>query len=360
MRFDLGIPLTRYRKLTACGLISGQDHADVVAALLLRARQVPGQVQARLGDSLYLIGPPDAAVIKTGRSGTPEKRLRGLARGSPVRLVIHHVEPGLGIAETMVHKMLDDRRLHGEWFDFTDADPVRTVRDTLRTVPDLGWLWAVPRAYQARQDHPAEIQRLASRPGNGTAGGPVALPLWPYLGLRRRAAGSDWATWRATASGPGRAYRSRDRTEACRDRESSIGVLVPSSASCVSSECRSWWRVQPCRLLSSSRVLPEFARGRVASSKFSSARRYDSLARSVTGHRSSLATGRAGRRAVRKTGPSRRPARRRGSSRAVPVCQWTQSVFPPLEMTRPRLLRRSRSGTSRGRGHISTRFLAKP
>ncbi len=83
MRFDLGIPLTRYGKLTARGLISSHDHADVVAALLLRARQVPGQVQARLSDSLYLIGPPDRAVIKIGRSGTPEKRLRGLSRGQP-------------------------------------------------------------------------------------------------------------------------------------------------------------------------------------------------------------------------------------------------------------------------------------
>lgn len=137
----------RYRKLTVRGLIFSQDHADVVAALLLR--QVPGQVQARLGDSLYLIGPPDAAVVKIGRSGAPEERLRGLSRGSPVRLVIHHAEPGLGIAETTVHKMLDDRRLHGEWFDFTDADPVRTVRDILRAIPDLDWLWAVPRAYQA-------------------------------------------------------------------------------------------------------------------------------------------------------------------------------------------------------------------
>jgi hypothetical protein len=131
------------------GLISSQNHADVVAALLLRTRQVPGQVQARLGDSLYLIGPPNSAVIKIGRPGDPERRLRALAMSSPVRLVIHHVEPGLGVVETKVHKMLDDWRLHGEWFDFKDADPVRIMRDTLRAIPDLDWLWRVPHAYEA-------------------------------------------------------------------------------------------------------------------------------------------------------------------------------------------------------------------
>ena len=51
--------------------------------------------------------------------------------------------------------------------------------------------------------------------------------------VRRRAAGSRSATCRATESTPGRAYRSRERTEAWRERASSIGVEVPSSASCV-------------------------------------------------------------------------------------------------------------------------------
>lgn len=42
--------------------------------------------------------------------------------------------------------------------------------------------------------------------------------------FRRRAAGSRSATCRATASAPGRAYRSRKRTDAWRERASSIGV----------------------------------------------------------------------------------------------------------------------------------------
>jgi hypothetical protein len=52
----------------------------------------------------------------------------------------------------------------------------------------------------------------------------------------------------------------------------------------------------------------------------------------------------------RNTGPSRRPARSRGSSWAVPVCQWTQSVVPPLEMTRPRGRERGLQGAGTRRG----------
>ena len=49
------------------------------------------------------------------------------------------------------------------------------------------------------------------------------------------------------------------------------------------------------------------------------------------------------------TGPRSRPASSRGSSIAAPVCQWTHSIAPPLEITRVRLFGRSRSGTSRDR-----------
>jgi Meiotically up-regulated gene 113 len=149
MRSDLGIGLARYGTLTRNGLISGQDHRDVVAALLIRRRLPADSVQPRLGDSLYLIGEPDGAVVKIGRSRNVERRLAHLAAGSPVRLVIRHVEPGLGPAETDVHEALDDRRLHGEWFDLSGTDPVQAVRDALRAIPALGWLWDLATARTA-------------------------------------------------------------------------------------------------------------------------------------------------------------------------------------------------------------------
>lgn len=54
-------------------------------------------------------------------------------------------------------------------------------------------------------------------------------------------------------------------------------------------------------------------------------------------------------RVVRNIGPRSRPLTRRGRSWAVPDCQWTQSVAPPLETTLPRLSSGRRSSTSRVR-----------
>ncbi|MFC4463764.1 hypothetical protein ACFPH6_04060 [Streptomyces xiangluensis] len=69
--------------------------------------------------------------------------------------------------------------------------------------------------------------------------------------FRRRAAGSRSVTCRATASTPGRAYRSRERTEAWRERASSIGVEVPPSA-----RHQRGHRPQPKGLLRRRRQLP--------------------------------------------------------------------------------------------------------
>src|SRR5664280_1306707 len=55
------------------------------------------------------------------------------------------------------------------------------------------------------------------------------------------------------------------------------------------------------------------------------------------------------RRSARKTGPEVRPRRSRGGRRAVPVAQWTYSIAPPLEWTRPRRNSRSRSSMLRDR-----------
>ena len=57
---------------------------------------------------------------------------------------------------------------------------------------------------------------------------------------------------------------------------------------------------------------------------------------------------RAGRRPVGQEHRAARPAGdQAASSRAVPVCQWIHSTAPPLEVTRARLLARSRSSRLR-------------
>jgi hypothetical protein len=55
------------------------------------------------------------------------------------------------------------------------------------------------------------------------------------------------------------------------------------------------------------------------------------------------------RRSARKSGPVVRPRSSRGRRRAVPVAQWTYSIAPPLEVTRPRRNSRSRSSMFRDR-----------
>lgn len=86
----------------------------------------------------------------------------------------------------------------------------------------------------------------------------------------------------------GGAYRSRQRTEAWRERAGSIGVHVPVSASCVRALWRSRCRVQPSRSSMSSGEASGLAGSRVFSSKISSARRQESRARPVSGHTSSV------------------------------------------------------------------------
>ena len=189
MRFDLGIGLARYGTLTSNGLISSQDHSDVIAALLIRRRLPAAYVQPHLGDSLYVIGEPAGSVVKIGRAGNVERRLRGLAASSPVRLVLRHVEPGLGPAETDVHKTFDDWRLHGEWFDFSDTDPVQAVRDALRAIPDLAWLWSLPAAraaiaaeIEAASDwRPRRVQAMLREANRAYEAG--SRPLRPPAGL---------------------------------------------------------------------------------------------------------------------------------------------------------------------------------
>jgi hypothetical protein len=80
---------------------------------------------------------------------------------------------------------------------------------------------------------------------------------------------------------------------------------------------------------------------------------YDSHARPLVRSRSRPATARVGRRSPRKTGPLVRPASRRGSSWADPVCQNTHSTAPPLLCTRARRLARSRSSTSKASSSLA-------
>jgi Meiotically up-regulated gene 113 len=93
-----------------------------------------------IGDHLYIIGEPGSQIAKVGHSDDVRRRLKDLTIGSPAQLAIHHVEPGLGPCERLVHSALADRRLHGEWFDFGSENPRQVVRAALLSLDELAWL----------------------------------------------------------------------------------------------------------------------------------------------------------------------------------------------------------------------------
>ncbi|MEU8926596.1 GIY-YIG nuclease family protein [Kitasatospora sp. NPDC048545] len=62
-----------------------------------------------------------------GRSTDPVSRLAALQAGSPVKLRLAASFPGGPRLERHLHKEFDSYRIHGEWFDFGDQDPVAEV-----------------------------------------------------------------------------------------------------------------------------------------------------------------------------------------------------------------------------------------
>jgi len=157
-----GISLETFRRLTSLRLVSAECHRLVAAAVISRCGLTGMQAQALISDHLYVIGEPDRPVAKVGRSADVRRRLRDLERGSPVRLVIRHVEPGLGGCEFLVHRVLASQRLHGEWFDFGSDDPGQAMREALRSLDELAWLRGLGAAAdEARSDRGSAQLALA-------------------------------------------------------------------------------------------------------------------------------------------------------------------------------------------------------
>lgn len=85
-------------------------------------------------DLVYLIGPVDAHTAKIGHSIAPEARLRQMQTANPTRLTILWTCPGGQRLERRLHSYLTGYRLHGEWFDFGELDPVDTVRQAVAEI----------------------------------------------------------------------------------------------------------------------------------------------------------------------------------------------------------------------------------
>lgn len=69
---------------------------------------------------VYVIATAGNHQVKIGYSKDPQTRLKTLQTGNHETLVLHHVEEMTGLTpklfETIVHRYLRHKRIHGEWF----------------------------------------------------------------------------------------------------------------------------------------------------------------------------------------------------------------------------------------------------
>jgi hypothetical protein len=95
---------------------------------------------------VYLVKADESPLVKIGTSETAPERLYALQLSCPVELRILHTIPGSYGLEKALHYEFSSRRRHGEWFDFSDVDPVEAV---MRRLPH------VLKKLEAQQSNPA-------------------------------------------------------------------------------------------------------------------------------------------------------------------------------------------------------------
>jgi hypothetical protein len=87
---------------------------------------------------LYVIGRPESAPYKIGRSTDVYQRYMQLQSGSPDLLCIEHlaeVPPKDAVAaEKLAHELVAPYRLHGEWFHITSRYAAQTIEEAARRV----------------------------------------------------------------------------------------------------------------------------------------------------------------------------------------------------------------------------------
>jgi len=93
-----------------------------------------------------LIKADESPLVKIGTSEVAPERLYALQLSCPVELRILHTIPGSYELENALHREFSSRRRHGEWFDFSDVDPVEAVT---RRLPH------VLKKLEAQQSNPA-------------------------------------------------------------------------------------------------------------------------------------------------------------------------------------------------------------
>ena len=85
--------------------------------------------------SVYVIAAPEISPgrVKIGHTSRhPYQRLADLQTGSPTRLQLIFWTEGNESTEQLLHALFSLRRVHGEWFDFGEADPVAEISEAVR------------------------------------------------------------------------------------------------------------------------------------------------------------------------------------------------------------------------------------
>lgn len=84
---------------------------------------------AARGSKLYAVQAVDGGPIKFGRTTDLRRRLTDLQAGNPTELHVIASHPTAGEAEPLVHHVLADTRLLGEWFQ--DTPRARSVVEVM-------------------------------------------------------------------------------------------------------------------------------------------------------------------------------------------------------------------------------------
>lgn len=86
---------------------------------------------------VYVIGAADSNVVKIGRTGNLDQRLGTIQRMCPLPLGIRLRTKGGRELESALHQRFKSMRVHGEWFDFGEKDPVGEVAIAVRELEPL-------------------------------------------------------------------------------------------------------------------------------------------------------------------------------------------------------------------------------
>lgn len=110
--------------------------------------------------SVYVIAAPEVSSgrVKIGwTSRPPAERLATLQTGSPTPLRLVFWTEGNESTERVLHALFAARRVHGEWFDFAEEDPVALVTEAVQLLRravepyDPGRMMTLPAAEEPAQ-----------------------------------------------------------------------------------------------------------------------------------------------------------------------------------------------------------------